>query len=205
MTSANSDIHCQLTSSLVAVTREYIFGTWIFARLLTQADVRVLKSAWIVALEFGCSWDWRRDHCIMHTGRCGQAPFLFIWSCRRKVVETRKSRIRAYPWIVVWSSSCSTPQYSANRSIRKQHQKTSLGRGKLSRLFFLDYLSTPQYSANRSIRNQHQKTFADRGKLSRFFSGTISASPCTLPKKTCRDSNKKCEITPPVWGGVRAH
>ena len=135
MTSANSDIHCQLTSSLVAVTREYIFGTWIFARLLTQADVRVLKSAWIVALEFGCSWDWRRDHCIMHTGRCGQAPFLFIWSCRRKVVETRKSRIRAYPWIVVWSCSCSTPHYSANRSIRKQHQKTSLDRGKLSRFF----------------------------------------------------------------------
>ena len=62
-------------------------------------------------------------------------------------------------------------------------------------------MSTPQYSANRSIRNQHQKTFSDRGKLSRFFSGTISASPCTLPKKTCRDSNKKCEITPPSLGG----
>ena len=71
----------------------------------------------------------------MHTYRCGQAPFLFIWSCRRKVVETRKSRIRVYPWIVVWSCSCSTPQYSANRSIRKQHQKTSLDRGKLSRFF----------------------------------------------------------------------
>ena len=68
-------------------------------------------------------------------------------------------------------------------------------------IVFLDYLSTPQYSANRSIRNQHQKTFADRGKLSQFFSGTISAYPCTLPKKTCRDSNKKCEITPPSLGG----
>ena len=64
---------------------------------------------------------------------------------------------RAHPWIVVWSCSCSTPQYSANRSIRKQHQTTSL----------------------------------DRGKLSRFFSGTIWAPPCTLPKKTSRDNNKK--------------
>ena len=157
MTSANSDIHCQLTSSLVAVTREYIFGTWIFARLLTQAGLRVLKSAWIVALEFGCSWDWRRDHCIMHTGRCGQAPFLFIWSCRRKVVETRKSRIRAYPWIVVWSCSCSTPQYSANRSIRKQHQKTSLDRGTLSRFLLLVLFEHLHVLCLKNMQRQQQK------------------------------------------------
>ena len=51
--------------------------------------------------------------------------------------------------------------------------------------------STPQYSANRSIRKQHQTTSLDRGKLPRFFSGTIWAPPCTLPKNTSRDNNKK--------------
>ena len=50
----------------------------------SQADLRVLKSARIVALEFGCSWDWRRDDCIMHTGRCGQAPFLFILELQKE-------------------------------------------------------------------------------------------------------------------------
>ena len=49
----------------------------------------------------------------------------------------------------------------------------------------------PQYYANRSIRQQHQTTYLDKGKLTRFFSGTIGAPPCTLPKKTCRDNNKK--------------
>ena len=171
MTSANSDIHCQLTSSLVAVTREYIFGTWIFARLLTQADVRVLKSAWIVALEFGCSWDWRRDHCIMHTGRCGQAPFLFIWSCRRKVVETRKSRIRAYPWIVVWSCSCSTPQYSANRSIRKHHQKTSVDRGKISQFFSGTIWAPPSTLPTEASVTNTKKHSQTGGNSRDFFLG----------------------------------
>ena len=193
MTSANSDIHCQLTSSIGAVTREDIFGTWIFARLLTQADVRVLKSAWIVALEFGCSWDWRRDHCIMHTCRCGQAPFLFIWSCRRKVVETRKSRIRAYPWIVVWSCSCSTPQYSANRSIRKQHQKTSLDRGgTLSRFFSGTIWAPPCTLPKKASRDNIQQG----GTPAIFFSGLIQAlSP--MDRNTALEGvQNQCRIEP---------
>ena len=49
----------------------------------------------------------------------------------------------------------------------------------------------PQYSANRSCCKQHHKTCWDRGELSRFFSGTSWTPPCTLPKKTSRDNNKK--------------
>ena len=60
---------------------------------------------------------------------------------------------RAYPWIVVWSCSCSTPQYSANRSIRKQHQTTSLDRRKLSR-FFLGLFQHLHVRCLRNIQRQ---------------------------------------------------
>ena len=129
---------------------------------------------------------------IQDAMRRGNAASLVFQSELREVKDKR-----AYPWIVVWSSF-SRPWFRAfwNHGLE------------IGRLWFVTFrlcckraypwivvwscsCTTPQYSAKRSIRKQHQKTFLDRGKLSRFFSGTIWAPPCTLPKKTSRDNNKK--------------
>ena len=140
-------------------------------------------------------------HCSMKVRMCNSIRTFCFYP--PPVLGGEGETSKAVPSAV--GSSMVAGTYSANRSIRNQHQQTFLDRRKRSRFFSGTICAPPQYSANRSIRNQHQKTFADRGKLSRFFSGTISASPCTLPKKTCRDSNKKCEIIPPSLGGWRAH
>ena len=122
----------------------------------------------------------------------------FVYVVRELILELLSEVVLAAP-----------PQYSANRSIRKQHQKTSLDRGKLSRFFLelfehlhvlcLNNMQRQQLKAPQRSEPKHPKTCFWGSKRSQNCKKSRSRSvpAAKWVRAGSRGEKRPQKITPP--------